>query len=220
MKRWIKRKARKAKRKALSSGALTTVNKSLQPIPNRYICKMKYATSIVTDATGQYVFNLNSLFDPDRSGFGHQPYGFDPLAALYNRYRVISTGWRIQNPASNTGTPVITASLPSNDLGLTFADTGQLLENPRCKYITQIPGASIETLRGKSYLPKLMGRPKSQYMSDDNYQATVVASPTELGLLYLTTFNGLSGSAFPGIALTVVMEFTCEFFDAKRIVQS
>lgn len=219
-----KRPARRPRRRGAGrrrgGQATTTVNRSLQPIPNRYICKMKYSTSIVTDAGGQYVFNLNSLFDPDRTGFGHQPYGYDPLAGLYNRYRVISCGWRVQQPASATGVPVIAASLPNNDNSMTFANTGEMLENPRTKYITQIPGASIQTLTGKTYLPKLMGRSKAQYMADDNYQATVLTSPSELGLLYLQTFNGLSGSPINGIALLVVLEFTCEFFDVKHIVQS
>jgi hypothetical protein len=38
------------------------------------------------------VFSLNSLFDPDISGTGHQPYGFDQLCSStgpYTRYKVI-----------------------------------------------------------------------------------------------------------------------------------
>lgn len=215
-----RRKARKGAGRRRGGQATTTVNRSLQPIPNRYICKMKYATTVNTDAFGQYIFNMNSLFDPDRSGFGHQPYGFDPLANLYNRYRVISCGWRIQYASGTAATPIIVASLPNNDLGLNYANTGEMLENPRCKYIQQNPSAPVVTLHGKQYLPKLMGRSKSQYMADDNYQAIVTASPTELGLLYLQTFNGFSGAAFPGVGLTVLLEFTVEFFDVKHIAQS
>lgn len=74
------------------------VNSALQPIPQRYITKMKYSEQVSTDAAGRYMFNLNSIFDPNRTGTltGHQPYGFDTLATLYNRYRVISCGYRIQ----------------------------------------------------------------------------------------------------------------------------
>lgn len=215
-----KARARKGRARVGRSGALTTVNRSLQPIANRYICKMKYGTTIVTNATGQYVFNMNSLYDPDRTGIGHQPYGYDPLSNLYNRYRVVSCGWRVHNPTGATGGAIITASFPNNDLGMTFANTGEMLENPRCKYIVQNPGAPVISLHGKSYLPKLMGRTKSQYMADDNYQAIVTASPSELGLLYLQTFNSLSGDALGGIGLTVILEFTVEFFDLKHIVQS
>lgn len=215
--KYAKRKQRKWKRRAQ---ALGVVNKSLQPIPNRYICKMKYSTTIATGASGQYTFNLNSLFDPDRTGVGFQPYGFDPLSNLYNRYRVIACGWRVHNPVAASGTPVIVASLPSNDLGMITTNTSIMLEHPRCKYVIANPGGPPVTLKGKSYLPKLMGRTKAQYMADDNYQAIVTASPNELGLLYLQTFNGLSGDGFGGIGLTVLLEFTVEFFDTKHIVKS
>lgn len=219
-KRPIRRRARKGAGRRRGGQATTTVNKSLQPIPNRYICKMKYTTTVTSDALGQYIFNLNSLYDPDRTGAGHQPYGYDPLSNLYNRYRVISCGWRVQGPLGADGPPIIVASLPNNDLGLAFANTGVMLENPRCKYIAQNPGAPIPTLRGKIYLPKLMGRSKTQYMADDNYQSIVTASPNELGLLYLQTFNGYTGVAYAGVGLTVLLEFTVEFFDLKHVVQS
>lgn len=215
--KYAKRKLRKWKRRAQ---ALSNVNRSLQPIPNRYICKMKYGTTTTTSLGGQAVFNLNSLFDPDRTGVGHQPYGFDPLANLYNRYRVISCGWRIQTPTGATGNPIIIAALPNNDLGLTYVATDEMLENPRCKWVMNNPGAPINTLKGKQYLPKLMGRSKAQYMADDNYQAIVTTSPNELGLLYIQTFNGFNGASLGGISITVLLEFTVEFFDVKHVVQS
>lgn len=219
MRRLIRRskaKARKGKRR----NQLTTVNRSLQPFPNRYICKQKYSTTISTNAGGQYVFNLNSLWDPDRTGIGHQPYGFDNLALLYNRYRVISCGWRVHNATGATGSPIITASLPNNDLGMVFVNTGEMLENPRTKYVVNNPGGPILTLHGKSYIPKLMGRTKTQYMADDNYQSLVTTSPNELALLYLQTFNGFSGDSVGGIGLTVILEFTVEYFDLKHVIQS
>lgn len=198
----------------------TNVNRSLQPIPSRYICKMKYATTISTDGSGQYIFNLNSLYDPDRTSFGHQPLGFDNLALLFNRYRVISCGWRIQMPSTSGGTPILVSTLPSNDASMTFADSSVIQENPRAKYVLQNPGAPSVVLSGKSYLPALMGRTKLQYMSDDLYQSIVTTSPTELGLLYVGAFNGGTGAPFPGIALNVILEFTCEWFDVKHMLQS
>lgn len=218
-----RRAARKPRRKVARRGprqALTTVNRSLQPIANRYICKMKYGTTVATSSSGSYIFNLNSLFDPDRTGFGHQPYGFDNLATLYNRYRVIACGWRVQEPAGSTGLPLTTSAIASNDLSISWSNTGIMLENPRAKYITQNPGAPAMTLRGKQYIPALVGRTKAQYMADDSYQATVLTSPSEVAVLYLQTFNALSGDAIAGIGLQVLLEYTVEFYDLKHVVQS
>ena len=34
---------------------------------------------------------MNSLFDPDFTGTGHQPYYFDQFATIYQRYTVIGS---------------------------------------------------------------------------------------------------------------------------------
>lgn len=219
--RILRRKRRVVRRRPIRRAKTTLVNKSLQPIPDRYICKMKYATSVTTAAAnGQYVFRLNSLFDPDFSGVGHQPYGFDNLALLYNRYRVVSCGWRIQQPSRTDGSPIIVAALPSNDAALLWADYGEMAENPRTKYVTNNPGAPVATLSGKQYLPRLIGRTRAQYMADDNYQSVVNTNPVEQAFLYLNTFLGQTGVPVGSVPLNVVLEYSVEFFDAKHILQS
>jgi len=221
MPRRVKRPAfRRKARKVRSKAVLTNVNRSLQPIANRYICKQKYAATLVTNGVGQYILNMNSLFDPDRSGIGHQSYAYDVLSTLYNRYRVTNCKWRIQNPTGATGSAIILATIPNNDASLAFADTGVMLENPRCKYIIQNPGAPVTSLRGSMSLPTLTGRTKAQYMADDRYQADVTSSPLELALLYVQTFNSLTGLALGGIGFTITLEYTAEFFDLKHVVQS
>jgi len=40
-------------------------------------------------ANGSQIFRLNSIFDPDYTYTGHQPYFRDQLAALYNTYKVL-----------------------------------------------------------------------------------------------------------------------------------
>lgn len=208
-----KRLARRPKR--------VLVNRALHPIPQRFITKMKYSEQFTTDSTtGAYRFNLNSIYDPNQSGTGHQPYGFDTLATLYNRYRVIACGWRINvNWASNsTAQPVLVGAIPANE-ALTFSTLSELRENPRAKYISQNYGGPILTLKGKSYLPSLVGRNKAQYMADDRYQATMTTNPNELAILNVMT--GPSGLDTPGAAtLQIVLEYTVEFFDIKHLAQS
>lgn len=197
------------------------VNRALHPIPQRFITKMKYSEQFITDATtGMYKFNLNSIYDPNLSGTGHQPYGFDTLATLYNRYRVIACGYRIQvNWQTNqSAQPVLVGALPANE-SLLFSSVSELRENPRAKYISQNYGAESKVLSGKTYIPSLVGRTKAQYMADDRYQATMTTSPNELAILNIIT--GPNGSDSPGSAtLQIVLEYTVEFFDIKHLAQS
>lgn len=208
------------RRKRMVRRPRVIVNRALHPIPQRFITKMKYAESIVTDGAGHYSFNLNSIFDPNRTGSGHQPYGFDTLATLYNRYRVISCGWRIQPSYTNVTLAQSTqiGAIPANEL-LVFGSISELKENPRAKYVNQSSGGGVVTLNGKTYIPSLVGRSKAQYMADDRYQALMTASPNELALLNIST-SGTGNDTPSPVSLNVLLEFTVEFFDIKHLAQS
>lgn len=196
------------------------VNRALTPIPQRYITKMKYSSVLATDASlGSYKMNLNSIYDPDFTGGGHQPYGFDQLAALYNRYRVIACGYRIQLAVVSTASSIMLTAMPSNQ-NVTAGTGSEIRENPRAKYIVQNPGASAVVLSGKSYLPSLVGRNKAQYMADDRYQALVTANPSEDAFLNIQTFSPSTDVPLGSVAVQVVMEYTVEFFDMKALGQS
>lgn len=176
---------------------------------------MKYCADTATDAAGMYQFNLNSIFDPDRTGAGHQPYGRDTYATLYNRYRVISCSWVITCASPNA---VILAAQPANEQ-LLYAGIAEMRENPRTKFVIQNFGGSTAKLTGKTYIPSLVGRTKAQYMADDRYQAQVNADPSELAILNVmaAASNGVSLAA---INLNVTLHYTVEFFDVKHLAQS
>lgn len=208
-----KRAKRAHKRRPLT---LNNVVTSLQPFASRFITKMKYAADVSTSAGGSYFFNLNSIYDPDRSGGGHQPYGFDNLAAIYNRYRVISCGWRITT-TSGSGSVVQLGCIPSNS-GITPVNFAELKEQPRAKYIVQLPGAGAAVLSGKTYIPTLVGRTKAQYMADDRYQALVTTDPVEAAVMQVHTAN--NSGTMSSFIINVMLEYTVEFFDVNNVAQS
>lgn len=216
-----KRKLIRRKRWARKAKPTGLVNRALHPIPQRYITKMKYSEFISTNANGNYAFNLNSIYDPNRTGVGHQPYGFDQLAALYNRYRVIACGFRL-HIAAGTGTSgqqsIQLAALPSNE-PQTVLSISEWRENPRCKYICQNAGAATQYLTGKVYIPSLVGRTRAQYMADDRYQALTTGDPQEAAVLNICTAGGADATV-GGSGVQVVLEYTVEFFDIKTVGQS
>lgn len=199
----------------------TLVNTSLRPIPSRFITKMKYAEalSISTPGMGIYKWNLNSIYDPNRTGVGHQPYGYDQLSALYNRYRVISCKY-VLSAVSDTAN-IAYACLPANDTATVISNVSEARENPRCKYATQNPGGNLKVLKGNVYLPALAGQTRTQYMSDDRFQAQVGNSPGEL--LVLNVFGqGMNDDPVfnPNITYNILLEFTVEWFDIQNFEQS
>lgn len=202
--------------KKRSNAKRVIVNKALQPVPQRYIARHKYVANVVTDANGNYVFNLNSTFDPDRTGGGHQPYGRDTLAALYNRYRVISASWRIF--AQNPTTAIQVAAIATNEV-TTYTNMGAIVEAPRSKFIIQMPGGNTQLLKGHVSIPSVVGRTKSQYMADDRYQAQVDADPNEIVALSIFCADS-SGAYVVGQKLFVEIMYNVEWFDIKTLGQS
>jgi len=213
------RKITKSKKAPRRRGYKTNNNikTGLNPIPQRYLCKLKYCSSVTTNNSGQYVFNLNSLFDPDLTGTGHQPYGYDQLAVLYNRYRVIGTSWHVT--CLKQSAAVVLAALPANETTSAIITCSEMRENPRAKFINQNPGSAVKVLSGYTSIPSLVGRTKSQYMADDRYQSDVTTSPSEFARLNILV-NSSADAPLSGEPLQITMEFTVEFFDLKHLSQS
>lgn len=198
------------------------MNKALQPFAQRYITKMKYCEAISISSTGPqlYRWNLNSVHDPNKSGIGHQPYGHDSLAAIYNRYRVISCSYAI-TAVDTAGRYIQVACLPANeDATISSLSVSEIRENPRARFITQAPQAALKTLKGFVNLPSLTGRNKSQYMADDRYQAQVGNSPAELMVLNVFSQDMADGLNAINSSINLTLTYTVEWFDPKQLAQS
>jgi len=64
--------------------------------PPKMVATMRYAETVRLDpASGQPVgynlFRCGSIFDPNYTGTGHQPYGHDTYQSIYTHYRVLTS---------------------------------------------------------------------------------------------------------------------------------
>lgn len=89
--------------------------------PKQKIVKLRYNETIQLNAplagVGAYVVSANSLYDPNTTGVGHQPMGYDLWATVYNHYTVI--GSRIRATFALSG-----ATSASLALGVCLDDDG------------------------------------------------------------------------------------------------
>lgn len=221
------RKAGKTYTKAIVSKPATLYNSSsIAPIPPRYLTKMKYAESFTLTGAGLRTqqMNLNSLFDPNRSGLGHQPYGFDQLcgpsgAALYNRYRVYRCDYVLT--VANDTYNIQYAVLNTNDASPPIGNVSEARENPRCKYAVQNPGGTLKVMKGSINIASLMGRTKAQYTAADSYQSVYSTSPSELAVMNIFV-QGLNDDVSVSMSHTinVLLTYHVELFDPHVLDQS
>ena len=119
------------------------------PFPPRMVRELTYSSmdSITGGSSGisgtTKVFGLNNLYDPDVSGTGHQPFGYDQLLAAtgpYSRYKVLGckVDIRAVPAASLSGWLVVAvhnASSSATISGLTGTEIAEKM-NTRTFYIS------------------------------------------------------------------------------------
>jgi len=213
------RKYYKAKRKAKAKARVTTVVRAPGPLAPRTICKMKYVQEIKTDGVNHdYIFNLNSTYDPDRTGSGHQPYGRDTYAALYNSYRVFAVQYKIYF-SSNTVTSC-RGALMWNTATSAINNYGLINEFPKsrtCIYGVNAP----RTLSGHLTLANIVGVTKTQYKTDDRYAAVVGANPAQYLCLHIFNSDNDGDALASDVGqIRVELKYFVEWFDPVDMSQS
>lgn len=171
--------------------------------PDKLITKLHYSdVGTITCTSGvqsQYVFRLNSIYDPDYTGTGHQPMYRDQFVALYNQYAVISS--KIKYTVINTTATMAMVCGQNNDdngsISTAFLDN---LEKPHgTSTVLTIPtGAKSSTVFYNNFDCKRdLGI--DPYASQ-TYKTSVGANPTE------SYNNGLWAIPFDG-ATTGTLQF-------------
>lgn len=128
-----------------------------------------------------YQFRLNSLFDPDLTGVGTQPVGFDQYAALYEKYRVYEASYKVSFTSSSTTRDCIVGCQTCDDASTT-TDLERIIQNGECQWeiLSRVGGCQdTRTLMGTIDLANAQGQSKTQFWSDDVNEALMSANPTE-----------------------------------------
>jgi hypothetical protein len=167
--------------------------------PHMYIT-LRYAenisTSVVTVSGSNQIFRLNSIFDPNAAVGGTQPYGYDQVAALYNRYRVLKTRWKVIFAASTAGYAAtvvpINGALSSAVSDLTTLTSSSMV--PFARYFNYNLGAMPPKTSGSMNLNVLGGVARVEYLTDDRFEAQIGANPAEVISLNIGIYNPSGGT--------------------------
>lgn len=185
-----------------------------QPFPDQYICRLVYEqhariNPALSPSTVQ-TFNLNSVFDPDRSGTGHQPRGYDQLAALYDRYRVLAVDCEISVRQRETHGLMVTF-LAANTA---TAQNGQYAsENAYgSRPIVTSSNQPAVRWRHRFWLNDITGATPTAYMGDDRFQSQVTTSPSEVIVLQMV-LESMDGATYVDCEYTARFTYLTAFND-------
>lgn len=196
--------------------------------PDKLVTKLRYVDVITLSSTSSissHVFRMNSCFDPDLSGTGHQPMYFDQFcggigSAPYSRYRVLNsnitvtyTPLALAQPGTTNYGPVTVGLAATNSNGL-FADTlHELCEASNTQWsVLQIKnGANNVKQLSTTYIPS---RDLGMNDGDDTLGALYNANPTEVFHCIPWIIDSNSGSSTVRVYVEII--YNVEFFDRNE----
>lgn len=197
---------------------------------DKKLVRMKYheGISLAPGLTGQpdsFVFSAGSLFDPNVSGTGHQPRGFDQIIALYSHYTVISskcTATFIQNSevAGQNDTEAMAVGIVMRHDTSILTDQSAILEDRNVRWKTIAPAQSggnvrvVQKFNPKSFLGI------SKPMSSANLRGSVVSSPSESGFFQIFAMPISYEQPSGELQVSVDIVYTAVFTEPQQPGQS
>lgn len=156
-------------------------------LPIKNIVKQRYCQHITLTGSGltpvYHVFRASSVYDPDLTGSGGQPMGFDEMAGLYNRYRVLGAKMTIKWAGNDGGAGA------DHMVGCYLDDSGSF------------PYISWEGLReARKGSSRLITHQRNAVSTSSKYSAKKFWNCTDVkdfdGIAALTSANPLSNAHF------------------------
>lgn len=173
-------------------------------------------------AIALHSFAANDLYDPNVTGGGHQPLGFDQLMALYNHFHVISSKIRVDFCTQSGSSPVAGGCVcmihVNDDVTLGDTDARTMLEMPGTNWsimqpVTKSPLSLRHSYDATSWNP-------GDIMANDNLQGSSSSSPTEKQHFTLGVAS-IDQSTDPVVVhCWVEIEYTAVFHEPKDLAQS
>lgn len=192
--------------------------------PPRTVKWLRYASghfglSSTSGVVSSYVLSANGCYDPDITGTGHQPMGFDQMMAFYNHYCVTHCKLtaRFGTAVGSYGTASIRVDADTTPL----TDIERIMEfGGNVSVGLEAIGAfgANKVLEMSVDIAKLQGISPSALTADSTLRGTAAANPAEQSYFHIQLWNAA------GVTVTAnvyaVMEMRVVFMEPRDVALS
>lgn len=194
-------------------------------VRHKYCSSKTYSTGTAGVVGSTNAFTLNSLYDPDISGVGHQPYGYDEMTPWYQAIYVTDVQVQITvSSSSDNGNflcwsvrPALSTEDPAG------ATLEAVSEKDNFNYMLVAPptsGVPHTTVRLPSIQTfRLEGLTREQYLGNPNYRQAPGANAALQPYLFVGIGNCTGNNATTAI-ITVELIYTALWQGRKNVAQS
>lgn len=167
-----------------------------------------------------YVFRANSLVDPNFSGIGHQPMGFDTWATLYRHYCVIGARIRIVPTLGQTQTTDLdTGVYLSENTSPLYNSSSEFIEADKGDYLTyNISQTTPESMESK-YSAKRFFNVNDIKDVQERIGGQVTGNAVQQAY-FIMWLQGRSSSESPVVNYRVIIDYIALFSEPQNLPQS
>lgn len=200
------------------------------PFPQRMFKPLKYCQNVILNVGASGVFGgvqtfaMNSLYDPDITGGGHQPYARDTLTQIYNRYKVHACVVKVtvSDPSQDglcIGAFVRTPTGSSDTIAGLYPEALKE-KNVGSVHFINNTGSQLVIMSQKYMMYQVMGVTKEQYKTDiDNTTSGSGSAPADVLSIQFAAAD-LRGGSSGSISCMFEFLFYTEFYDRVLLAQS
>lgn len=204
-----------------------TVSQNTNIVPQRQIVKLTYIQRVLFDpalgASVVNIFSANGMYDPDVSGVGGQPLGFDQWMPFYNHYVVLGSKCDVSfNPVGEGGTNgnFIAFLQVKADTTSQPTDVERNLEYQHTVYKV---GGSAQANNGtklsmKMSTKRFLGR--SNPLSDPDLKGTSTSNPSESSYFHVGVAPINSGYDLGAVTALVRINYIAALLEPKLLPSS
>lgn len=171
-----------------------------------------------TGLAGGYVFSCNGLYDPDITGTGHQPVGFDQMMLSYLHYCVLRA--RAKVLFHNEASAYVTCAIAVRASSTLQTVPNQILEDGLVVYTSMM---QTTTYTGSVLLemPCDVARFGGVRQLRDNslYRGDSASNPSEQSYFHIYAWDSETASART-VSFQVLIEYEAAFMEPNNLVES
>lgn len=210
----VRRTRRVAVRKAPMYRRPTSGFPQMKIVSLKY-CSQHMLPSVPLSVTGSHQFRTNSIYDPDYTSSGHQPYGFDQWSAVYGRYEVLASTCTVRFVTSQGFQNALCSVIVTNDLD-SSTDLTLVRERPGASYrlvTSQKPVTIKKTWKFRKDAPNHAGWDNTALMTTD-------PGDSDYFRVFVSNVDGSTALSQYSVACLVEIRYLVKLWDRENLTTS
>lgn len=182
-------------------------------------CDSSYITSLTSGASTSYNFSANGLYDPNVSGTGHQPIGFDQYMQFYQHYTVLKSTITVQFYLLEAAATSCVVGIALRDTTTALSDSNRVREVGNVIWKPLSPSTIGKTVSmSRTFDMKRFFSPTAD-SGDSQYRGNTSANPAEDAIFQVLVMANTS-EVSPAVYFNVTISYTAELSERKPLAQS